>query len=332
MINRSFYYFLILFAAVFVFAKPTLAVSNSPTNVFKRVIIFGDSYSDNGNVFRETREIIPNPARYYQGRFSNGPSWGEYFAEFYQIDPTDTNHFIDMAFGGAKIIHPVNEVIHGKPAKHYIVPNLSQQIDLYLKQHNRFENNDLVVVFMGTNDFLPLFHARAKVFFERRADQESLQVKRLMEHGAKHLIVFNVRNLSYIPFIQFLSEKKYFPLNYIDNYYRRYLLRSIQSFNARLEENLKNKPEIFIYDIFNFDTAIFSKIKGDGFNYSFENHSLTLKFGAEPCYKNYKNNYQDIVGSVCQNPTEYFFYDRIHTTTMLNYLLAKDVYRQYSNK
>lgn len=311
--------------------QPAMAIGEKHLD-YQRVIIFGDSYSDNGNVFRETGGIIPSAQRYFQGRFSNGPAWAEYFAEDLGINPGDADRFIDMAYGGAKIIHPVREKIKGVNPKYYIVPNLEQQIDIYLKQHDGFKKTDLVVVFIGTNDYLPLFHIQPKRFFQKRADQETEQVERLLAHGGKNLIVFNSRNLSYIPFIQRLNVKKYFPLNYLNIYYRHYLLQSIQDFNQRLEDNLKNKPAVFMYNIFNFDTAIFSKINAGRFHYVMQNKNYMLTNDSEPCYKNYKSDYQNIKGPVCAHPEEYFFYDRIHTTKAANYLLAQDVYRQYSTK
>src|ERR1700722_9994900 len=54
--------------------------NDSIVNQYQKLIIFGDSYSDNGNVYQLTQEAIPNSLRYYQGRFSNGPAWAEYFA------------------------------------------------------------------------------------------------------------------------------------------------------------------------------------------------------------------------------------------------------------
>ncbi len=306
--------------------------NDSIVNQYQKLIIFGDSYSDNGNVYQLTQEAIPNSLLYYQGRFSNGPAWAEYFAGYFNIDPGDRNKFIDMAYGGARILQPVKEKIHGNPLKFYIVPNLSQQIDTYLEKYGVFSPEDLIVVFIGTNDYAPLFHNHPNTFFTHLANLETVQINRLIQSGAQQIIVFNIRNLTYVPFIEFLNSKKYFPLNIADRYYRQYLDKSILTFNSRLEKNLKNKPKIFIYDIFKFDNVIFSNIKKNGYSYSMDNQNYNLQYGSIPCYKNYKNDYQHIVGAVCKNSQEYFFYDRIHTTAAVNFLLAEDVYRQFSNK
>jgi phospholipase/lecithinase/hemolysin len=235
-----------------------------------------------------------------------------------------------MAYGGAKIAQPVKEKIRGNPTRFYIVPNLSQQIDSYLKEYGAFLPEDLIVVFIGTNDYSAFFHRHSNT--THLANQETVQINRLIQNGAQQIIVFNIRNLTYVPFIQLLHSKKYFPLNIAEKYYTKYLSKSILIFNRRLEENLKNNPKVFIYDIFNFDNVIFSKIKKNGYSYSMGNKNYNLRYGSIPCYKNYKNDYQHIVSSVCENSMEYFFYDRIHTTTAVNFLLAEDVYQQFSNK
>ncbi|OMJ13366.1 Thermolabile hemolysin, partial [Smittium culicis] len=65
-----------------------LALSVSAAS--KRLIVFGDSLSDIGNVDR-AKNVIP----WVPGRFSNGPMWNEYLA--YNNNYT----LINYAYGGA---------------------------------------------------------------------------------------------------------------------------------------------------------------------------------------------------------------------------------------
>jgi len=53
---------------------------------FSNIVIFGDSLSDNGNLYAQTKKLVPDARQYYQGRFSNGPVWVEYLADTLQID------------------------------------------------------------------------------------------------------------------------------------------------------------------------------------------------------------------------------------------------------
>ena len=78
--------------AVSVFASIAAAAA-LPHGVITNVVTFGDSVSDNGNTFRLTLGRIPPPP-YYKGRFSNGPVWVEYLADYLHAK------LHDFAFGG----------------------------------------------------------------------------------------------------------------------------------------------------------------------------------------------------------------------------------------
>ena len=64
---------------------------------FDTVVIFGDSLSDNGNLYEETFGLIPDSSEYFMGRFSNGPVWVEYLADSSHLDADLVNY----AHGGA---------------------------------------------------------------------------------------------------------------------------------------------------------------------------------------------------------------------------------------
>jgi phospholipase/lecithinase/hemolysin len=62
-----------LAAASVVDAKP---VSSSQCH-FNNILVFGDSYSDNGNVYELTNHTWPLKFNDH-GRFTNGPVWSEH--------------------------------------------------------------------------------------------------------------------------------------------------------------------------------------------------------------------------------------------------------------
>src|SRR5260370_41509157 len=70
-----------------------------------KIVIFGDSYSDNGNVYRLTKGHYPGKA-YFDGRFTNGLTWIEYFAQRVNIKPNNPSQFLDFAYGQAQILGP----------------------------------------------------------------------------------------------------------------------------------------------------------------------------------------------------------------------------------
>lgn len=48
----------------------------------EKMVVFGDSYSDTGNVWQLTKHTWPLDF-YYRGRFTNGPVWSEYVRLFF---------------------------------------------------------------------------------------------------------------------------------------------------------------------------------------------------------------------------------------------------------
>ena len=61
---------------------------------YSDVIVYGDSLSDNGNLYAATGGLVPQ-APYYNGRFSNGPVAVEYLSQSLGVP------LLDFAFGGA---------------------------------------------------------------------------------------------------------------------------------------------------------------------------------------------------------------------------------------
>jgi phospholipase/lecithinase/hemolysin len=62
------------------------------------IYVFGDSFSDTGNIFNVTAEAIPPSPPYFNGRFSNDPVWVEYLASALGLTFSPNTNF---AFGGA---------------------------------------------------------------------------------------------------------------------------------------------------------------------------------------------------------------------------------------
>lgn len=72
-----------------------LAALAAPAAKAGSLYVFGDSLSDDGNLYKLTG--LP-PAPYYKGRFSNGPVWVEYLPALSGLSSSPANNF---AYGGA---------------------------------------------------------------------------------------------------------------------------------------------------------------------------------------------------------------------------------------
>ena len=77
-----------------------------------KLVIFGDSLSDQGNTYTVTSALgtpTPPPQAYWEGRFSNGPIWAEYFAQYLgvrlvassQVRSGKDAEGVNFAWGGA---------------------------------------------------------------------------------------------------------------------------------------------------------------------------------------------------------------------------------------
>ena len=81
----SFKLFLFLVVTFAVSAGGFLLLYKSKPQ-FQNVVVFGDSLSDQGNVFLHSNETFPLEP-YYKGRFSNRRVWVELLAEQLGVDP-----------------------------------------------------------------------------------------------------------------------------------------------------------------------------------------------------------------------------------------------------
>lgn len=126
-----------------------LAALPASAQTFDRVITFGDSLSDNGNVFNATGTP---PPPYFAGRFSNGPVWAE-LLNGPMSQPLTAGTFagnLNFAFGGA-----VTGGLVGLP------PSIEEQVAGFNAlagiAYPGLSANDLVTVWGGANDMFAVF-------------------------------------------------------------------------------------------------------------------------------------------------------------------------------
>ncbi|KAF6824221.1 GDSL-like Lipase/Acylhydrolase [Colletotrichum plurivorum] len=125
---------------------------------FSSLVVFGDSFSDNGNGSARVSNGTWPSDKYYDGRFSNGVVWVEYVAGNLSIP------LYDYAVGGATTS---NELIQGftGPQATIAVPSVVEQIVSFLGKTTpkgaSFSTSDttamatpLFVLFAGANDIL----------------------------------------------------------------------------------------------------------------------------------------------------------------------------------
>lgn len=86
-------------ASVAIILLASTAIANAASVSYSAVVVYGDSLSDNGNLFAASQSLVPGgeppSPPYYMGRFSNGPVAVEQLATKLGVP------LLDFAFGGA---------------------------------------------------------------------------------------------------------------------------------------------------------------------------------------------------------------------------------------
>ena len=146
---------------------------------FERLIVFGNSLSDNGNAYELSQEALPPPpyghtysasgqdlGNTFPGRFTDGPVWVDYLptvaqalgvqippATAYFLNPADENA-TDFAIAGATS-GEFSVSIPGLPGFQQHLPiGFLAQVCTYLTSVNQQASAaDLYVIWVGANDF-----------------------------------------------------------------------------------------------------------------------------------------------------------------------------------
>ncbi|KAI8800240.1 GDSL lipase/esterase [Cladochytrium replicatum] len=172
-------------------------------NAQSRVVFFGDSLTDNGNgIFKLSGGIFP-PFPYYKGRFSDGPTWAEYFAnssasikDVYNYAhgsaTTDNNvspskRFVDelKLYSGGVITNGVNN------------PGVAQQLDIFFADPvaSKFNPRQTIFhVFAGFNDYSNIVSQGVVVTPTQVATAVMASVQRLAKAGARFIVVWKLTN------------------------------------------------------------------------------------------------------------------------------------------
>ncbi|GGI86204.1 SGNH/GDSL hydrolase family protein [Legionella impletisoli] len=160
----------------------SLAVSATPIN---KIVVFGDSLSDNGNFYEYMKKQFPT-APYYEGRFTNGPVWIELVANAKETE------LFDYAFGGAGVLDPVEDPDSA-------LFNLHQEVNSYfLANEDKADADALYIVWIGSNNYLAMPEDDDKALSIVLGGIKT-EVQRLVDKGAKHIVVVNLPDLGKTP-------------------------------------------------------------------------------------------------------------------------------------
>ena len=149
----------------------------------KDIYVFGDSLSDNGNLFTITGFAPPSPP-YFDGRFSNGPVWVEYLDGML---PRATLN--DFAVGGA--------FSDTRNSNGLGLPGVLTQVDSFLFTGPQLNHRDLCIVWSGANNYIfDLGGSDPSTV----VDDVSAAIVSLEEAGCQSFLIPNLPNIGESPF------------------------------------------------------------------------------------------------------------------------------------
>lgn len=190
---------LALLVTVLAVARPAAAQAQVPASPFTSLTVFGDSFSDTGNLFLLTGGALPPSPPYAPGRVSNGPVWVDYFATRLGL-PADANPALPTraASGSYAVAGARTAPTPGWP------PSTAEQLGAYVtRPGGTADATGLYVVFAGSNDLLAASTltsgAERLAAAEQAARNVAAQAGQLSLFGAQSILVPFLPNLGLTP-------------------------------------------------------------------------------------------------------------------------------------
>lgn len=196
MIMKSIFFKLL--SIMFLLLNTHAGVSNplAQTTDFSKLVVFGDSLSDTGNL-----AFVDLPAPYFENRISNGPVAVDFLAQSIGSSAARSGHLLGS---GSGINMGFNYAVAGGNIVGSDAEDLSQQVNAFLDRSNQeADENALYVVIIGGNDLRDLRSITDQRFASQRIAaiiaQLASQLQRLSNAGARAFLVANVANVGRIP-------------------------------------------------------------------------------------------------------------------------------------
>ncbi|MBW0550004.1 hypothetical protein O181_089719 [Austropuccinia psidii MF-1] len=325
---------LLSFHGQFVISTNSNSSSNPPKN-YSALVVFGDSYSDNGHLRQPEFQASFSEPPSQGGRYCDGPVWNEFLALKLSLQYNVT--LLNYAYNGAHINNQFTNNIAPK-----IVPDTASQIQIYLQdlkdyiQKSTSQETVLIRVlhvwWIGINPLITLWRSvlETKPTIDRRDNlihqiiqQINLQVDQLVQQIALLLnnpsipnfecdyAVFTLPPLHMTRLVRDEAIHQAQENAQLVVYYIEIISRMIQYFNQRLTEvltafdlkNNRNNQKIAIFDSMAFWTEV--DLNPNEYQIS----------SFEPCLP-------DPEQSPCDKPSAYEYWDKLHPSTAFHAYLS----------
>lgn len=271
--------------------------------------VFGDSFSDVGNIYNASNGTQPGVWS-YDGRYSNGRVWEEYLLQFFELPnelkPSSqggTNH----AYGGATVDNSYIDSFSTYLQDN--VPSVKEQVTEYIdNEEGNLSEDRLHVIYVGYNDYWFYVHRNFTTsdgqdlnftnVYTNVATSIVEQMDRLYTSGARKFLVGNVVNMSR------WAESELQPQDVLDSYDML-----VSGHNEILEHLLSD------FEAKHDDAVVYRQDNYHAFDCINENKNwIGIKFVDVPCHPTQEDS--------CEPIFNYAFWDWYHPTTRAHFIAS----------
>lgn len=279
-----------------------------------KFVVFGDSLSDNGNLYEYMKHQMPISPPYYQGRFTNGPLWIEKLTERY-FGSEANQHLLDYAFAGAGVSESEED---DDDFESDALFSLKREVDSYLLSHrDKAEQEALFVMWIGSNNYIALPDEPEKTLSAVN-DGIQKEVERLIAHGGKYFMLMTIPDLGRTPgaiefdSVDFLTD--------LTNRHNAMLKTRFDLLQAKY-------PEVkwIFFDVNKMFLSALNQPDDYGFTNTTETcyESAMVEPSAQTVLKIASTIRPKLNPSACDG---YLFFDIIHPTAMAHSFIADEAY------
>ncbi|NRF12798.1 SGNH/GDSL hydrolase family protein [Vibrio coralliilyticus] len=272
-------------------------------NKINRIVAFGDSLSDTGNLYNGSQWVFPNRNSWFLGHFSNGLVWTEYLAQAKGVP------LYNWAVGGAA---GTNQYV--------ALTGIYDQVTSYLTYMKMAKNynpqNSLITLEFGLNDFMNYDREVADV----KADLSSAMI-RLTESGANNILLFTLPDATKAP------QFKYSTQDEIDT-----VRAKIIEFNEFIKEQATlyqtKGLNVLLYDAHD----IFDQITSNPKQHGFENSTDACLNINRSSSVDYLYSHELTNDCAYHSSDKYVFWGVTHPTTATHKYIADEIIQTKLNQ
>ncbi|HTE92235.1 MAG TPA: SGNH/GDSL hydrolase family protein, partial [Bradyrhizobium sp.] len=256
------------------------------------LVVFGDSLSDNGNLFALIGQPAP-PA--WEGRASNGPTYAEQLAKMLHM------RLDDRAFAAAEASDASPPVLVDPATGHALPINLSNQLAGYIADLHGHQapHHTTVLINIGSNDYQGFLQSENPQTIEEEVQNVvgsiAQAIDTLTHAGVEKIVLFTLPDFGITPAVQALGPEAVEFAHALD-----------VANNTALAQMAASHPNVQVVDVFQLSEAFFADPHSFGFSADL-NQTWVGQLAA---------------GSHQFAPNEVAFFDGIHPTTAAHGIVA----------